>query len=112
MAYRAGDRTGSDRRLRRKDPTTVRLWISVVFRASPVKPNVMHLAYDPRTSPVAQAVEKGNYDLVVLGTENRAVQHRLFFGYENERLIRASRVPVVVVVPNLGRLAVNERSTH
>jgi len=86
--------------------------ISVVFRASPVKPNVMHLAYDPRTSPVAQAVEKGNYDLVVLGTENRAVQHRLFFGYENERLIRAARVPVVVVVPNLGRLAVNERSTH
>lgn len=79
--------------------------ISVVFRASPVKPSVMHLAFDPRTSPVAQAVEKGNYDLVVLGTENRAVQHRLFFGYENERLIRAARVPVVVVVPNVARLA-------
>ena len=86
--------------------------ISVVFRASPVKPNVMHLAYDPRTSPVAQAVEKGDYDLVVLGTENRAVQHRLFFGYENERLIRAARVPVVVVVPNVGRLAATERGTH
>ncbi|HSS39448.1 MAG TPA: universal stress protein, partial [Polyangia bacterium] len=79
--------------------------ISVVFRASPVKPSVMHLAFDPRTSPVAQAVEKGDYDLVVLGTENRAVQHRLFFGYENERLIRAARVPVLVVVPNVGRLA-------
>ncbi|MES1165294.1 MAG: universal stress protein, partial [Verrucomicrobiota bacterium] len=79
--------------------------ISVVFRASAVKPSVMHLAFDPRTSPVAQAVEKGDYDLVVLGTENRAVQHRLFFGYENERLIRAARVPVVVVVPNVGRLA-------
>jgi Kef-type K+ transport system membrane component KefB/nucleotide-binding universal stress UspA family protein len=79
--------------------------ISVVFRASPVKPSVMHLAFDPRTSPVAQAVEKGDYDLVVLGTENRAVQHRLFFGYENERLIRAARVAVLVVVPNVGRLA-------
>ncbi len=79
--------------------------ISVVFRASAVKPSVMHMAFDPRTSPVAQAVEKGNYDLVVLGTENRAVQHRLFFGYENERLIRASRVPVLVVVPNVARLA-------
>lgn len=86
--------------------------ISVVFRASAVKPNVMHLAYDPRNSPVAQAVEKGNYDLVVLGTENRAVQHRLFFGYENERLIRAARVPVVVVVPNVGRLAATVRGTH
>jgi Kef-type K+ transport system membrane component KefB/nucleotide-binding universal stress UspA family protein len=78
--------------------------ISRVFRASPVKPSVIHLAFDPRTSPVAQAVEKGSYDLVILGTENRAVQHRLFFGYENERLIRAARVPVVVVVPRLARL--------
>ena len=79
--------------------------ISVVFRASDVKPSIIHLAFDPRSSPVAEAVEKGNYDLVVLGTENRAVQHRLFFGYENERLIRATRVPVLVVVPNLARLA-------
>jgi len=78
--------------------------ISVVFRAAQVKPSVIHLAFDPGSSAVAQAVEKGRYDLVVLGTENRAVQHRLFFGYENERLIRATRVPVVVVVPNLARL--------
>ena len=79
--------------------------ISVVFRASDVKPSIIHLAFDPRSSPVAEAVEKGNYDLVALGTENRAVQHRLFFGYENERLIRATRVPVLVIVPNLARLA-------
>ncbi len=79
--------------------------ISVVFRASTLKPSILHLAYDPRSSAIAQALEKGTYDLVVLGAENRAIQHRLFFGYENERLIRAARVPVVVVVPNLGRLA-------
>jgi nucleotide-binding universal stress UspA family protein len=79
--------------------------ISVVFRASALKPTVIHLAYDPRSSAVAQAVEKGEYDLVVLGAENRAIQHRLFFGYENERLIRATRVPVVVVVPNLAKLS-------
>jgi Kef-type K+ transport system membrane component KefB/nucleotide-binding universal stress UspA family protein len=79
--------------------------ISVVFRASTLKPSILHLAYDPRSSAVAQALEKGKYDLVVLGAENRAIQHRLFFGYENERLIRAARVPVVVVVPNLRRLA-------
>jgi Kef-type K+ transport system membrane component KefB/nucleotide-binding universal stress UspA family protein len=80
--------------------------ISVVFRASQVKPNIIHLAFDPGSSAVAQAVEKGLFDLVVLGTENRAVQYRLFFGYENERLIRATRVPVLVVVPNLSRLAI------
>jgi nucleotide-binding universal stress UspA family protein len=79
--------------------------ISVVFRASTLKPSILHMAYDPRSSAVAEALEKGTYDLVVLGAENRAIQHRLFFGYENERLIRAARVPVVVVVPNLGRLA-------
>jgi nucleotide-binding universal stress UspA family protein len=79
--------------------------ISVVFRASALKPTILHLAYDPRSSAVAQALEKGSYDLVVLGAENRAIQHRLFFGYENERLIRAARVPVVVVVPNLRKLA-------
>jgi hypothetical protein len=76
-----------------------------VFRASTLKPTILHLAYDPRSSAVAQALEKGHYDLVVLGAENRAIQHRLFFGYENERLIRATRVPVVVVVPHMARLA-------
>jgi nucleotide-binding universal stress UspA family protein len=79
--------------------------ISVAFRATEVRPSILHLAHDPRSSAVAQAVERGKYDLVVLGAENRAIQHRLFFGYENERLIRATRVPVVVVVPNLRKLA-------
>jgi Kef-type K+ transport system membrane component KefB/nucleotide-binding universal stress UspA family protein len=79
--------------------------ISVVFRASTLKPNILHLAYDPRSSAISQVLEKGKYDLIVLGAENRAIQHRLFFGYENERLIRAARIPVVVVVPNLRMLA-------
>jgi Kef-type K+ transport system membrane component KefB/nucleotide-binding universal stress UspA family protein len=85
--------------------------ISVAFRASEVKPDIIHLAYDPRSSTVATTVEKGSYDLVVLGAENRAIQHRLFFGYDNERLIRATRVPVVVVVPHLGRLSAPQRIT-
>ena len=78
--------------------------ISIAFRASDIKPNILHLAFDPRSSAVADEVERGHYDLVVVGTENRAIQHRLFFGYENERLIRGTRIPVVVVVPNLSRL--------
>jgi nucleotide-binding universal stress UspA family protein len=77
--------------------------ISVAFRASEVKPTILHLAFDPRQSAVADELEKGKYDLVILGAENRAIQHKLFFGYENERLIRGARVPVVVVVPNHGR---------
>ena len=79
--------------------------ISVVFRASDLRPTVVHLGYDPFSSGVTSEVRSGNYDLVVLGAENRAIQHRLFFGYDTERLIRAARVPIVVVVPHLGRLA-------
>jgi Kef-type K+ transport system membrane component KefB/nucleotide-binding universal stress UspA family protein len=78
--------------------------ISIAFRASDIKPNILHLAFDPRSSAVADEVERGHYDLIVVGAENRAIQHRLFFGYENERLIRGTRIPVVVVVPNLSRL--------
>jgi nucleotide-binding universal stress UspA family protein len=77
--------------------------ISIAFRASDVKPNILHLAFDPRSSAIADEVDRGHYDLIVLGAENRAIQHRLFFGYENERLIRGARIPVVVVVPNLSR---------
>jgi Kef-type K+ transport system membrane component KefB/nucleotide-binding universal stress UspA family protein len=78
--------------------------ISIAFRASDIKPNILHLAFDPRSSAIVDEVERGHYDLIVLGAENRAIQHRLFFGYENERLIRGARIPVLVVVPNLARL--------
>ena len=94
----ATDRPATDEELQR---------ISIAFRASDVKPNILHLAFDPRSSAIAQEVERGRYDLVVVGAENRAIQHRLFFGYENERLIRGTRIPVVVVVPNLSRLGAN-----
>jgi Kef-type K+ transport system membrane component KefB/nucleotide-binding universal stress UspA family protein len=85
--------------------------ISVAFRASEVKPDIIHLSFDPRSGAVAATVDKGGYDLVVLGAENRAIQNQLFFGYENERLIRATRIPVVVVVPNLARLGSPRRAT-
>ena len=78
--------------------------ISTVFKASDLKPEVLRLAYDPTSSALAQEAANGKYDLVVLGAENRAVQHRLFFGYDTERLIRMSPVAVVIVVPQLRRL--------
>jgi Kef-type K+ transport system membrane component KefB/nucleotide-binding universal stress UspA family protein len=77
--------------------------ISTVFKASDLKPEVLRLAYDPSSSALAEEAANGKYDLVVLGAENRAVQHRLFFGYDTERLIRLSPVAVVIVVPKLRR---------
>jgi nucleotide-binding universal stress UspA family protein len=79
--------------------------VSLVFRAVEKKPKILHLDYDPSSSALAAQVATGQYDLVVIGAENRAVQNRLFFGYENERLIRDSDVSIAVVVPHVGRLA-------
>jgi nucleotide-binding universal stress UspA family protein len=78
--------------------------ISVVFRTATTKPHIVRLEYDPLSSAVAREAANGTYDLVVLGAENRAIQHRLFLGYENERLIRSARVSVLVIVPNVARL--------
>jgi nucleotide-binding universal stress UspA family protein len=87
-----------------RDPERELERISTVFKASELKPEVLRLAYDPSSSALADEAANGKYDLVVLGAENRAVQHRLFFGYDTERLIRMSPVAVVIVVPQMRRL--------
>src|SRR4029078_12249622 len=46
--------------------------ISVALRASDIKPNILHLAFDPRSSAISDKVDRGHYDLVVVGAENRA----------------------------------------
>jgi Kef-type K+ transport system membrane component KefB/nucleotide-binding universal stress UspA family protein len=53
---------------------------------------------------LAAEAGSGKYDLVIVGAENRAVQHRLFFGAETERLIRRAPTAIALVVPNIGRL--------
>src|SRR5262249_25398252 len=40
--------------------------ISIAFRASDVKPSILHLAFDPRSSAIADEVDRGHYDLIVL----------------------------------------------
>ncbi len=79
--------------------------ISPIFRGTSVRPSVLHLEYDPSSSAIEQEVASIKYDLVVIGAENRAVQHRLFFGYENERLIMNTRIAVAIVVPNIALLS-------
>ncbi len=78
--------------------------VSRVFKTVEKKPKIVRVDYDPSSSALAAAVATGTYDLVVIGAENRAVQNRLWFGYENERIIRSSMASVAVVVPHLGRL--------
>jgi nucleotide-binding universal stress UspA family protein len=79
--------------------------ISSVFRASPVAPTILHLDYDPSQSALSHEVERGHYDLIALGAENRAIQHRLFLGYENERIVRSARTAVAIIVPKIAQLS-------
>jgi nucleotide-binding universal stress UspA family protein len=88
-----------------RDPESELERISRVFKSTDLRPTIVRLGYDPTHSALADELGTGKYDLVVLGAENRAIQHRLFFGYEKERLFRKSPVSVAVVVPNVARLA-------
>lgn len=82
------------------------LWrISPVFRVSKLRPLVIRIDYDPGLGAVAQVIEDGGYDFVVLGAENRAIRHRLFFGHENERIIDLATVTTAIVIPRPGLAA-------
>jgi nucleotide-binding universal stress UspA family protein len=84
--------------------------ISNIFRATDVRPHLVHLRYDPTSSAMTSEAESGKYDLVVVGAENRAVQHRLFFGHDNERLIRNASVTVAIAIPNVAYLGKDDPS--
>jgi Kef-type K+ transport system membrane component KefB/nucleotide-binding universal stress UspA family protein len=78
--------------------------ISSLFLATEVRPRVLRLPHDPSGHAMSDEAASGRYDLVVLGAENRAIQHRLFFGNDNERLIRNARVTLAIVIPNVAFL--------
>jgi nucleotide-binding universal stress UspA family protein len=75
-----------------------------VFHALAFRPQVVEIPDDPFGNALAAEARSGKYDLMVIGSENRAVQHRLFFGRENERLIREAPLSVAIVVPNVALL--------
>lgn len=78
--------------------------ISPVFRPSTVKPRVLHLPADDFRDAVLKETRQGGYDLLVLGAENRAVRRRLFFGADNERIIRRTDISVAILIPHIGKL--------
>jgi Kef-type K+ transport system membrane component KefB/nucleotide-binding universal stress UspA family protein len=81
--------------------------ISPVFRASPVRPEVLHLQPEGYRETVIRCAQQG-YDLLVLGAENRAIQNRLFFGHDADRIIRESQISVAILVPHIARLTVGQ----
>lgn len=78
--------------------------VSRIFRAVELRPTILRLSYDPQSDAVNAEASSGRYDLVVIGAENRAIRHRLFFGYSSERLLNNDGVAVAIIVPKVGRL--------
>jgi nucleotide-binding universal stress UspA family protein len=79
--------------------------ISNIFLATEVRPRIVRLVHDPFSSAMSEEAATGKYDLVVLGAENRAIQHRLFFGHDNERLIGEAPATLAIVIPNVAFLS-------
>jgi nucleotide-binding universal stress UspA family protein len=68
-----------------------------VFKATKVKSHLVTTGGRDGAS-ILTRIATGHYDLLVMGVESRAIHHRLFFGYESERLVEESPIPVVLVV--------------
>ncbi len=78
--------------------------VSRIFRAVELRPTILRLTYDPQSDAVNDEASSDRYDLVVIGAENRAIRHRLFFGYSSERLLNNDKVAVAIIVPKVARL--------
>lgn len=78
--------------------------IHPALATSGVRPHLLPLDSDPASGAVLRESVTGNYDVVFIGAENRAIRNRLYLGFENEQILRGCPATVVVVVPNLERL--------
>ena len=74
--------------------------LSPVFKATKVKTNIVVTDGAAGGSILGRA-SSGDYDLLVLGAEHRAIHNRLFFGYEKERLLEECTITVALLVPKV-----------
>jgi Kef-type K+ transport system membrane component KefB len=96
-----------DSGFRRMMATTLLTTLSPLMTRTTAKVNVLVRESASPTLPVLAEARSGLYQLLIVGSENRAVQHRLSVGYDVERLVAEAPCTVVVVVPKIagGHLA-------
>jgi Kef-type K+ transport system membrane component KefB/nucleotide-binding universal stress UspA family protein len=90
---------GGLRNLAVGDPASLQT-LSPVFKTTKVPTRVRVLERDT-FDPLLSEARSGRHDLIVLGAENRAIHHRLFFGADKERLLEQSPISSVLVVPHV-----------
>jgi nucleotide-binding universal stress UspA family protein len=86
---------------RRMMATTLLTTLSPLVTKTTAKVNVIVRASDQPTPPVIAEARSGLYQMLVVGAENRQVQHRLSVGYDVERMVAEVPCTVIVVVPKI-----------
>jgi Kef-type K+ transport system membrane component KefB/nucleotide-binding universal stress UspA family protein len=87
---------------RRMMATTLLTTLSPLVSKTTAKVSVIVRESAQPTPPLIAEARSGMYQMVVVGAENRAVQHRLSVGYDVEKVVNDSPCSVMVVVPKIG----------
>jgi 16S rRNA C967 or C1407 C5-methylase (RsmB/RsmF family) len=82
--------------------TTLLTTLSPLVTRTTARVNVIVRESDEPTPPVLSEARTGMYQLLIVGSENRAVQHRLSVGFDVDRIVADAPCSVVVVVPKIG----------
>jgi K+:H+ antiporter len=91
-----------DSGFRRMMATTLLTTLSPLVTRTTARVNVIVREGDQPTLPVLTEARTGLYQLLIVGSENRAVQHRLSVGFDVDRIVTEAPCSVVVVVPKIG----------
>jgi nucleotide-binding universal stress UspA family protein len=86
---------------RRMIATTLLTQLSPMLTRTQAKVNVIVSEAENATPQVLAEARAGLYQMLVVGAENRAVQHRLSVGYDVEKLVNEAPCTVMVVVPKI-----------
>src|SRR5262249_24413073 len=86
---------------RRMMATTLLTTLSPLVGRTRAKVSVLVRQRAQVTLPVIVEARTRLYQLLVVGAENRAVQHRLTVGYDVDRILAEAPCAVLVVVPKV-----------
>jgi Kef-type K+ transport system membrane component KefB/nucleotide-binding universal stress UspA family protein len=96
-----GDGSTLEEGFRRMMATTLLTQLSPMMTRTTARINVIVREGENATPQVIDEARAGLYQMLVVGAENRAVQHRLSVGYDVEKLVNEAACTVMVVVPKI-----------
>lgn len=95
------EETGFDESFRAMLATTALSWSSPLLLKNPDRVHVVVRSNIKPSVPVLEEAETGLYDLLIVGAEANAVQHRLGVGYDLDAIVERAPSTVMVLVPRV-----------